>query len=176
MALGTVGWVIGDLKQMRYLIDYGGKDNRRLNNYFELLDKWVEMYLVALRPGQLIGEFNKDAATNMKQIKLDNYEAYWGGEVAGAHYTDYLRGEIDTIYVPERMKNKLIQDIKLYKGGDEKYGKVKLYRPFWKKPETYNTYVHPILAYADLIATGDARNIETAGIIMDEHIKPLWKD
>ena len=30
--------------------------------------------------------------------------------------------------------------------------------------------VHPILVYADLIATGNQRNIETARILYDEHI------
>jgi len=33
--------------------------------------------------------------------------------------------------------------------------------------------VHPILAYADLMATGDQRNRETAGIIYEQHIARL---
>jgi hypothetical protein len=176
VALGTVGWVIGDLKEMGYLIDRGDKKNRRLNNYFKLLDKWVEAYPGTLRPRQVIGEFNKDAITDVKQINLKTYDAYWGGEVAGAEYTGYLRGEIDTIYVPEVYKTELIRKLKLFKGGNDKFGVVKLYKPFWRMPKEYNGYVHPILAYADLIATGDARNIETARMIKDEHIRPIWKD
>lgn len=176
VALGTVGWVIGDLKQMGYLIDRGDKKNRRLNNYFELLDKWVEIYPGILRPKQVIGEFNKEVITDMKHIDIKKYDAYWGGEVAGNEYTGYLRPEIDTIYIPDNKTIELIRDLKLFKGGDKKYGVVKLYKPFWKKTETYNGYVHPVLAYADLIATGDARNIETARMIKDEHIRPVWKN
>lgn len=175
VALGTVGWVVGDLKEMGYLIDRGDKKNRRLNNYFELLDKWVEAYPGTLRPRQVIGEFNKDAIIDVKQINLKTYDAYWGGEVAGAKYTDHLKGEIDTIYVPEVYKAELIKKLKLFKGGNDKFGIVKLYKPFWRMPKEYNGYVHPILAYADLIATGDARNIETARMIKDEHIRPVWE-
>lgn len=176
VALGTVGWVIGDLKAMGYLIDRGGKENRRLNKYFELLDKWVEMYPGVLRPRQFLGEFNKDAIVDMKKIDIKKYDAYWGGEVAGNEYTGYLRPEIETVYIPENKVNELINDLKLFKGGNKNYGIVKLYKPFWEKPENYNGYVHPVLAYADLIATGDARNIETARMIKDEHIRPIWKD
>lgn len=176
VALGTVGWIIRDLKEMKYLIDHGDKETRKLNNYFELLDKWAEMYPAVLRPRQFIGEFNKDVTADTKQVNLEKYDAYWGGEAAGTYYTNYLKAEVDTIYVPDNKKNALIHDLKLFRGGDNKYGKVKLYQPFWKKPENYTHYVHPVLAYADLIATGDVRNIETARLIMDEHIKPERQD
>lgn len=176
VALGTVGWVIRDLKETGYLVDRGGNGNRRLENYFNLLDKWVETYPGTLRPKQVIGEFNKNPETDMKTIDIKNYDAYWGGEVAGNKYTGYLKPEIDTIYIPDKKKTELIRDLKLFKGGDKEYGNVKLYKPFWKKPGNYNGYVHPILAYADLIATGDARNIETARMIRDEFIKPLGEN
>ncbi len=178
VANGTVGWVIRDLKEMGYLVDRGNKNNRRLNKYEELLEKWVEMYPGTLRPKQFIGEFHKDPTTDTRNFNLKKYNAYWGGETAGAQYTNYLRGEIDTIYVPDRNKNELIKDMTLFKDDKDKYGIVKLYKPFWQKPDDYeeNQCVHPILAYADLVATGDARNIETAGMIRDDHIKPLWQD
>jgi len=173
VALGTVGWVIRDLKEMGYLVDRGTKKNRRLEKYFDLLDKWVEMYPGTLRPKQVIGDFHKNPETDIKKVDITKYDAYWGGEVAGNKYTGYLKPEIDTIYIPDKKKTELIRDLKLFKGGDDKYGIVKLYKPFWKKPDDYNGYVHPVLAYADLIATGDARNIETARMIRDEHIKPV---
>jgi len=176
VALGTVGWVIGDLKRMGYLIARGGKNNRRLDNYFELLDKWVEMYPDTLRPKQFIGEYKREEPMNPQHIDIKHYDAYWGGEIAGEKYTNYLKPEIDTIYIPENENKEFIHNFKLYKDRIKNERIIKLYKPFWKKPEKYNGYVHPILAYADLIATGDARNIETARMIKDEHIKPIWKD
>ncbi len=175
VALGTVGWVIRDLKEMRYVIDRGNK-NIKLKNYTELLDRWVEMYPGILRPNYTLGEFNKDITTDMKTLDPKKYNAYWGGEVAGNKYTGYLRPEIDTIYVPVKYQAELIRELKLFRGGDNRHGIVKLYKPFWKKPENYDGYVHAVLAYADLIATGDARNLETARMIKDEHIRPLWED
>lgn len=177
VALGTVGWVIRDLKAMGYLIDRGKRQTRRLNNYYDLLDRWVELYPALLRPKQLLGVFNKHVLTDEEQMHLniEEYDAYWGGEAAGNEYTKYLRAEVDTVYIPEHRVGDLIRKLKLFKGGDAAYGVIKLYRPFWKKPQDYKGYVHPVLAYADLIATGDTRNIETAQLIKDEHIKPLWQ-
>ncbi len=176
VALGTVGWVVGDLKEMGYLIDRGDKKTRRLNNYEKLLDKWVEMYPAILRPKQFIGEYNREAPMNPKNINIKNYDAYWGGETAGQKYTKYLKPEIDTIYIPENKNKEFIHNFKLYKNKVENKRTVKLYKPFWKKPNKYDGYVHPILAYADLIATGDARNRETARMIKDDYIRPIWKD
>ena len=48
-------------------------------------------------------------------------------------------------------------------------------KPFWgalpaaARPGT----VHPVLVYADLLATGDARCIETAKLVYDEHLAGL---
>lgn len=177
VALGTVGWVIRDLKAMGYLVDRGKRQTRRLNNYYDLLDRWVELYPALLRPKQLLGVFNKHLLTDEGRMDLNikEYDAYWGGEAAGNEYTEYVRIEVDTVYIPEHRAGDLIRKLKLFKGGDADYGIIKLYKPFWQKPEDYNGYVHPVLAYADLIATGDARNMETARLIKDEHIKPLWQ-
>jgi hypothetical protein len=44
-------------------------------------------------------------------------------------------------------------------------------RKFWKfENHGYVDMVHPILVYADLLATGDPRNIETAKIIYEKDI------
>lgn len=185
VALGTVGWVMGDLKNMGYIIDRGNKKTRRLENYFKLLDIWVELYPGALKPALLLGEFTKGAEVDNTRVDITQYGGYWGGEVAAAEYTGYLRGEIDIIYIPEPQTNKLIRDLKLFTAWGEEtnrgFGKLTLYKPFWQKPDTNDNiqirgYVHPILAYADLVATGDTRNIETAQQIKDEKIKPLWKN
>ena len=59
---------------------------------------------------------------------------------------------------------------------------VKIYRPFWpdgiKRERTEYRYtreglVNPILVYADLIATGDSRNLETGRVIHEQFIAEL---
>jgi hypothetical protein len=48
-------------------------------------------------------------------------------------------------------------------------------KPFWGKvpaaarPDT----VHPVLVYADLLATGEARCMETAQLVYDEYLARL---
>ncbi|MGD9182654.1 MAG: type IV toxin-antitoxin system AbiEi family antitoxin, partial [Desulfobacterales bacterium] len=51
-------------------------------------------------------------------------------------------------------------------------GNVEILNLFWNfKLNTFNNdLVHPVLVYADLMATGDHRNIETAGMIYDAEI------
>jgi len=49
-------------------------------------------------------------------------------------------------------------------------GEVAIYKPFWKNQE--NRTVSPLLIYAQLMYSGNDRNIETAKLIYDEYIKP----
>jgi len=54
-------------------------------------------------------------------------------------------------------------------------GEVEIFKTFWGfeyHQPPYNT-VPPLLIYADLIATGNARNLETARIIYEKEIVGL---
>ena len=54
----------------------------------------------------------------------------------------------------------------------EDTGNIEVLRPFWKFNNEYAArgVVPPLLVYADLVATGDERNIETAEKIYDEYL------
>ncbi len=182
VALGTVGWALNGLKDAGFVVARNQKD-RRLKNHRKLLDRWVEAYPEKLKPKLFVGEFIADDPYWWKAIDIAKYGAYWGGEVAAAKYTNFLKPQIATIYLPEGAGNKLLANAKLRKAvATQAYepGAVKIYRPFWPTP-TINKrdknkatpltgVVHPILVYADLIATGDSRNIETARMIYDKYI------
>lgn len=168
VALGTVGWVMQDLKKMGFLIDMG-RHGRRLIKKEKLLEKWVITYPEQLRPKQLIGRFNAMDPDFWKYKDLP-FEAYWGGEVAAAKLNKYLKPEIVTIYTNEEtalneyiIKNRIRKDPS---------GKIEILKTFWEKEQkkTYPNLVHPLLIYADLQATGDARNIETAEIIYEQEL------
>ena len=179
VALGTVGWVLHDLKAAGFVIERGRKRGRRLNRYGDLFNRWVELYPVKLRPKLLMGRFIADDPYWWKDIDIRQYHAYWGGEIAGAKYTDFLKPKVVTVYLPETAGNKLLVKAKLRAAAgwtDNDPGQVIIYRPFWtekqnaKNPGNKEGIVHPILCYADLVATGDARNLETAEIIFERHI------
>ena len=177
VALGTVGWVINGLKAGKYLTERGGKKERRITRYKELLDKWVELYPLKLRPKQEMGDFFVQAEQWQETVDLHKYGAFWGGEAAAEKYTNYLRPEILTIYLPEENFMQFMFEERLQKVGQwdvNKEPNLKIYKTFWNKKENdivTTDIVHPILAYADLVATADARNIETAGMIYEQYIE-----
>ncbi|MCU7854287.1 MAG: hypothetical protein KZQ79_01100, partial [Candidatus Thiodiazotropha sp. (ex Lucinoma borealis)] len=179
VALGTVGWVINGLKEAGFIYEYGRKKGRELVDYKRLLDRWVETYPEKLRPKTHIGDFYADDPYWWQGFNIQDFHAYWGGEIAAAHYTEYLKPAVATVYLPKEAKSKFLARTRLRAAHEtmwEETGRVKLYQAFWRdaalpfldiaKPGL----VPPILAYADLIATADPRNLEAAGMIYDEYI------
>ena len=61
--------------------------------------------------------------------------------------------------------------IKEYKLLPDPNGNVKVYEKFWKDHQKFKNIVPPVIAYADLIATGNRRCIETAQKIYEQHIE-----
>jgi hypothetical protein len=96
-----------------------------------------------------------------------------GGETAAAKLTRYLKPAVQTIYLPKDTKAQaqLMKELRLIK---DPAGEVELRAKFWRfeSPE-YPDLVPPLLIYADLLATADDRNIETARMIYDEHLAGL---
>lgn len=179
VALGTVGWVINGLKAAKLLIDKGKKRGRQVANYRKLLDRWVEAWPEKLKPKQLVGEFVAEDPYWWQTIEIGKFGGYWGGEVAAAKYTDYLKPKVATLYLPEEKRAQLLREARLRRAAEWTEGgpaTVLIYRPFW--PEAFvvlytkenQGLVHPILVYADLIASGDPRNLEVARKLYDEHI------
>ncbi|MEJ2725153.1 MAG: type IV toxin-antitoxin system AbiEi family antitoxin [Deltaproteobacteria bacterium] len=166
-ALGTVGWVIRDLKRMGHLLDRG-KRGRHLLRKKELLERWVTIYPDQLRPKNLVGRYRAPNPEWWKREELTNFTAYWGGEIAAAKLTKYLRPQIITIYVKGKA-GKLLLKHKIMK---EANGNIEILNAFWNFEYEWQfpKLVHPILIYADLLATGDTRNIETAEIIYEREL------
>ena len=169
VALGTVGWVMRDLRQMGILIEMGNR-GRRLIQKEKLLARWATEYPEQLRPKKLLGTFKATNTDWWKATELPGPDTYWGGEIAAAKLTQHLKPQRATIYTPELkvlfewlIKNRIRQDPD---------GNIEIVRKFWKfEPDwEYPNLTHPVLIYADLLATADARNIETAKIIYDTEI------
>jgi len=185
VAVGTVGWVLNGLKAADFIRDRGGKQGRRLVRTRKLLERWVEAWPEKLKPKQWGGAFIADDPYWWQDIDIRAYDGYWGGEIAAAKYTNYLKPEVATVYLPEQARTRLLRDARLRKAtewiGDEA-GTVLIYQPFWPEPldepgtELREGLVHPILAYADLVATGEGRNMEVARRLYDERIAQLVRE
>jgi len=173
IALGSVGWVITDLKELGYLVDMG-KRGRRLINKEKLVERWVTTFPEQLRPKFLLGRYRAVDPDWWKHAALNSLQAYWGGEVAASKLTKYLKPEQVTIYTKEK-PGKLLLTNKLKK---DPQGNVEVLEAFWQGEYNWSqtTLAPPLLIYADLIATGDARNIETAKMIYEQELVGLIRE
>ena len=173
IALGTVDFTLNELKELGFLIDME-KRGRHLVKTKQLLRRWTEAYPEQLRPKLVQGTFRVDARNWWKNITLAEFGAFWGGEIAAAKLTGYLKPEKAVIYMG-LLPGKFVFKYKLKKDPN---GNVEILKPFWnfQWKATKLGLVPPLLVYADLMATGDARNIDTAELIYDEHLAKLVRE
>lgn len=173
VALGSVGWVIADLKEQGFLIETA-KRRRKLKNLKKLIERWAEAYPQQLRHKLLIGRFTSAEPVWWKNTRLQALGAYMGGEIAAEYLTHYLKPETITLYVRHDL-----HELKLaFKLKNDPRGEVELLKPFWDKKYDWKDgkTVHPILIYADLLASGEPRNIETASMIYEQQIAEYLRE
>ena len=166
-ALGTINGTLRDLRHIGHLLEMG-KAGRRVVKREALFDKWVAAYPQQLRPKQFIGRYAAQDPDWWRNADLRDLDALWGGETAAAIETGYIEPEIATVYL-EKNLNELILRFKLRR---DPHGNVELFRKFWQfRLEEQRGQTVPLpLVYADLLATGNDRNIETAKELRDKRL------
>ena len=174
VANGTVAAALRDLERQGFVLgNRAGK--RRLRNREQLLARWTEGYLQRLEQATLINRYAAEGNANEWWKNTDDIHVLLGGEVAAAEMTKFLTPHLITLYVegnPGRvvLKNRLREDPN---------GNVMLKRKFWNfQPvdRTHDRLAPPVLIYADLLATNDARCIETANRIKEQQLARLLED
>jgi hypothetical protein len=173
VALGTIGWVFYDLNARGYLIGGKGKRDRVLLERQKLVQEWVTNYPIKLRPKLNPRRFRAPTIDWWKKVDITKYGGQWGGEVAAEKLTAYLRPHALTIYLHnEQAQRNLARMVAEHKLQADVRGDIEILDAFWNfkdekpTPET----VQPLLAYADLMATLDPRNLEAAKIIYEQYI------
>jgi hypothetical protein len=173
--IGNLTNIIKGLKQEGFLLPIT-KNEYKLNNKRELIDKWTLAYGSNLKPTLKIGTFRflkAEEFANWKKLPLKKEKTWWGGEPAGDLLTNYLRPAELTLYTTET-RNELIKNYRLIP--DEK-GIVKVYQKFWNdendktNQQNNDSIAPPLLVYADLINTNDARCAETAKKIYEQYLQ-----
>ena len=173
VALGTVNITMAELIQKGYILDMGKKGKRLLNRK-ALFERWVTAYADYLKPKLLLGRFRGEGDW-WKNVRLDPNGAQWGGEVAAAKLTKYLKPGTVTLYADKNRLTELIVANKLKKDPN---GTVEVFERFWP----YNIFeegeiVNPILIYANLVELGEQRTMETARLIYEQYLhKYLGQD
>jgi len=170
VALGTVGPVMKDL-EARGFLRLKTATERNLLDPERMLQEWVTHYPTTLRPKLNPRRFQADA-DQLHQAKIDQHNAYWGGEIAAEKLTHFLKPTHFTIYAREPIA-KLVAANRMRA---ERAGNVEILDAFWDfdtGPDDAGL-VPAVLVYADLLATNDGRNAEAAKLIYEQRIEPTF--
>ena len=167
VALGTVGPVLTNLENRGFLTP-AELGPRRILNKKRLEEEWVAHYPIKLRPKLNARRFTATKEDWYRDVNIEQYDAYWGGEVAAEKLTGYLKPAKITIYAHKNLdrlivENRLRPDVN---------GDIEILEAFWAVDAQLqmNGVVPALLVYADLLATTNPRNIETARLIYDRYL------
>jgi hypothetical protein len=167
VALGNIPHVMEGLLKAGYIVKHG-QGLYQWRNYNKLIDKWADEYVTTLKPTLKQGTYTFTNNEDWWQTEFKTTQTCWGGEPAGDLYTKYLRPELYTVYTTENRLD-LIQH---YGWKPKEKGEILVYEKFWTAPAQHQR-VPALLAYADLMESGDKRCTETAKMIYDKHLKDI---
>ncbi len=144
----------------------------------ELLDLWCEGYERRLRPKLFRGRFRArsgpDFAPIVRALARDDRlrGAVLGGELAADILTGHLRAGSATLYVPRGRAEAVRAALGLAPSAD---GNVEIHDAFARELGARSQrgrprLAHPTLVYAELLATGDPRCEEAAGLLRERFL------
>jgi hypothetical protein len=165
VSLGTASEIRNTLIEQGYLVmTEQGCEWQRLLKLFE---RWAGAYAERLYPKLLVQRYRSVMPALDTEAPLPE-NALWGGETAAARLLPhYVAPQVNAIYIvgePGGFATRLglIAD---------PTGAVELRNMFWSpKLASRHSCVSPLLVYADLLASDQPRNIETAELIYERFI------
>lgn len=175
VSLNTVNQTLDDLIA-RGLVVAKHSGVRLLPDWKRFVTEWVNLYPSRLRPKLGGRRFASTSPDWWRSFDFAAFDAKVGGEAGAEVLTNYLKASSVTIYSQASITNDFMIRARLRP--DER-GDVEILEAFWPPPpinvwEQYDPpLVHPLLIYADLVATGDSRNLSIAEQIYDGHIATL---
>jgi hypothetical protein len=167
VAVGNITYVKNGLKELGFLATLNNK-RERLINLQNLFEVWIDAYGKTLKPTLHLGNFrfiDNVPHNYWKTLDLEDERTVWGGEPAAHTIDKYLEPETLTIYTEDHLRNLM----KKYRIAPSPKGEIEIYKKFWKNTEN-SIIAPPILTYADLVNTGNARCMEAADRLYKEYI------
>jgi hypothetical protein len=175
VSLGALTQTLNDLQEHGYLSITGR--TRHLLASRRLLDDWALMYARTLRPKYLLRTLSTADTSKWQTWALAKDAALWGGEPAAHLRVGFLRPGVLTIYAPKLPSRLIIdQGLKTATPGATD-GLVEIRQIFWGAALLDGRPAQAVpatLIYADLLATGDARCIETAQKLYEQELAGLF--
>ena len=166
VSIGSISIIMKELIKSGYILKT--KNGKFIKKRKELLERWVIAYNDVLKPNLFMKRMSfKDMQTKnkWKDIQLPP-GFYWGGEAAAHLHDGYLFPESYTLY-GETFGT-------LVKAGfrPDDNGEIIVYKKFWDFIRTEET-TPLLLTYADLMGSGNSRNIEAAQRIFNNELQYL---
>ncbi|BCQ29948.1 hypothetical protein NK8_81390 (plasmid) [Caballeronia sp. NK8] len=135
-----------------------------------LIDEWVTLYPRQLRESLVIGRYRAESNDWWRNAPDLPGQCQFGGEPAAAILTQYLKPATVTAYCADAAPREWIMEARLR---PDPAGNVE----FLRAPVTLApidglppNVVAPLLVYADLVASGDPRNLETARMLRERYL------
>jgi hypothetical protein len=169
VALGTVAAVMADLLGRGHLTAQALGETRLLDAQ-RLADEWTLLYPVRLRPKLVRGRYTAPNPAWWERARIAPGRGVFGGEVAADRLTGQLKPARVTLYVwgaPDEV-------ILAHRLRPDERGAVEILEAFWTPVEgeaDARQAAPPLLVYADLMATGDPRNLEVARMVRERYLR-----
>ncbi|WP_322023881.1 type IV toxin-antitoxin system AbiEi family antitoxin [Burkholderia sp. BCC1977] len=172
VALGTVNLAMDDLIA-RGLVAQRRNGERVFPDWPRVVQEWVALYPSRLRAKLPSRRFAALAPDWWRGFDFAAFDARLGGEPAADLLTHDLKPAAITVYTHGAVSNRLLLQARLRP--DER-GDVELLEAFWPpspaldRQEPDVPLVPPLLIYADLVSSGDSRNLAAAEHIHDRYL------
>ena len=168
VALGTVGRILADLQEHRFLVvDREGK--RRWIDRPWAIEAWNLNYPLRLRERLNLRRFRAKEEDWWKGATPETNGGWWGGEVAAAMLLGDLVPKTVTLYLPED-RNGFLASNRLRA---DPQGPIEVLDTFWElpyDPQLPAAMAPPLLVYSDLQRIGDPRTLDQARMIHDRYL------
>lgn len=168
IALGSVSQVMKELEENNYILK--SSDKRKLKNIDDLIERWVVAYNDVLKPRLLRKTYKALNLDILRETVINNerYTIFFGGEPAAEKMTNYLKPLEYIIYSNDDL-SLLGKELKLIPDNN---GNVKIYNTCWDNNIKINlkNIAPALVVYADLIGSGNNRNIETAKMVLENEL------
>ncbi|MGU7779984.1 type IV toxin-antitoxin system AbiEi family antitoxin [Burkholderia sp. PU8-34] len=172
VALGTVNLAMDDLAA-RGLVGQRRNGERVIADWTRFVQEWVALYPSRLRAKLPSRRFSGLTPDWWREFDFSAFDARLGGEPAADLLTHDLKPAAVTIYTHGAVPNRFLLQARLR---PDELGDVEILEAFWAPSPTLEWRVQdvplvpPLLVYADLVATGDSRNLSAAATIHDQYL------
>jgi hypothetical protein len=172
VALNTVNLAVDDLIARGLVAKKGAR--RVIADRRRFIEDWVSLYPVRLRPKLGARRFTSGRDISWWQgSEFTALGARVSGEVAADALTHEIKPATVTVYANAVETAELMKAARLRPAP---HGEVEILEAFWPEPVEERWGVppgiaHPLLIYADLIASGDSRNHSVAQTIYEQYLE-----